>query len=170
MSTTTLLPSCFPATCQSTRGYSFPGNRLCISLCQTSLDSCLPTPPACPDSSKCYYTCVVYQPLLPIWYLLPVCVSPARSLMKLLRGTGASIHSLQYPLEAGVQLDFVLLITTLWTQYFSQFSDYFAVYLSKLYFTSSSRILWETLSKASLKSKHTTSPALPSTSREVISL
>jgi len=73
LTTRTLLPSCFPTSGSpaslSAWGCSSPSAGLCLSLSQTSPDSCLHTPPACPDPSEWQYTHLVYQPLLPICYL-----------------------------------------------------------------------------------------------------
>jgi len=91
--------------------------------------------------------------------------SSFRSLMKKLNKTGPSIDPLGTPLVTSLQLDSELLITTLWVLPFSQFSIHLTDHSSSLHFLSfPRRILWETVSKALLKSRQTTSTALPSCS------
>ena len=59
----------------------------------------------------------------------------------------------QLPLVTGLQLDFMPLISTLWAQPFIQFSVHLAIYLASPYSISFTvRFLWETVSKALLKS------------------
>jgi len=53
--------------------------------------------------------------------------SSSRSLMKMLNRTGPGIDPWGTPLVTGLQPDFMLLITMLWAQPFSQFSVHLAV-------------------------------------------
>jgi len=74
--------------------------------------------------------------------------------MKRLSSTGPSIFSHSTPVKTDLQLDFVLLITTLWAQQFSQLSVHLIVHFSSLYFVSLSlRLLQETVLKAKIKVK-----------------
>lgn len=56
------------------------------------------------------------------------------------------------PLEAGLQLDFMLLITTVWAWQFRQPTS-LPTYLNLYFVSLSMRVLWETVLKALLKSR-----------------
>ena len=87
----------------------------------------------------------------------------SRSLMNILNKTGSSTSHWEHYLSTDLQLDSALMITTLWALPVSKFSIHLTVHSSIPHFLSlSTRMLWETVSKALLKSKCTTSFALPS--------
>lgn len=87
------------------------------------------------------------QPNLPVYRSLPGFLSPAnflmlcsvpfyRSLMKTLNSVGHGVSPCGTELVTGCQLDFMLLIVTLWAQQFSQFSVSFTVHFSSPCFIS----------------------------------
>lgn len=101
LATRTSLPNSFLAgqlpACLGTWDYFSPGAGLCISLSETSENSCLPIPQAYWGPSEWQYPHLVCQSLLPDWYHLQMweeCtfISPSRSLIKLLSSSGASIY------------------------------------------------------------------------------
>lgn len=118
------LQTCFPAgrtpVCTAAWGYSSPGTGFCISPWDSfiwflsakfsSLLRCLWM-----DHNH-LHNHLVYQPLLPVCIIcrLAECVLCPRSLMKILRSIGPSIDHWGTSLVICLQLDFMLLMATLW--------------------------------------------------------
>lgn len=61
-------------------GCSSTGIWLCICLYWTFYCSDLPASPACPGSPKWWHTHLVYQPLLPACYPVPIAIGPPWSI------------------------------------------------------------------------------------------
>lgn len=83
-----------------------------------------------------------------------------------------SFHFWEVSLVTSCQLDFVLLIISLWAQWESQFFTHFhsVVHLLSSYLTNLAiRLLWGTMSKAVLKLRYTTFSAFPLFTELVIS-
>ena len=81
-------------------------------------------------------------------------ITSSRSSIKILKRTGLSTKSWGTPLVTGLQLDLTLFTTTLWAWLSSQFLTQRSVHQSKPRAASFlRRMLWETVSKALLKSR-----------------
>ena len=95
----------------------------------TSWGSCVPISPACQSPCGWEHNLLVLSGTPPCFVssedLLRVHSGPSsRSLMKMLSSIDPSVCSWDAPLETGLQMDFMLLITSLWAQEFSQFTVY----------------------------------------------
>ncbi|XP_064323789.1 uncharacterized protein LOC135316058 [Phalacrocorax carbo] len=92
----------------------------------------------------------------------------ARSLMNMLNRTGPSTDPWGTPPVTGLQPDSARLIMTLGVLILSEFCVHLTVPSSNPHFLSLPvRMLWETVSNALLKSRQTTSTALPSSTQPV---
>jgi len=118
--------------------YCSLGTGLYTSLCWTSQGSCLPISPACqdPSSTPTWYVSYFFQ-----FYI--ICKLAERtacpilwSLIKRLSNTGPSIDAWGTPIVTDLQLDFVLLITTLRACQFRQLSVHLTIHFTSPYFIS----------------------------------